>query len=245
MDWIELYNPQTASQTLSGWILRDEDITHQFRIPFSTLIPAGGYWVLCRDTSAFKRFHPEVKNISGNISFGFGGKDQVRLFTSAALLVDSVAYDNDPPWPVEADGKGYSLEILDPSRDHVLPLSWARSIRFGGTPGRSNRLTSVASQPENNLPTRFALEQNYPNPFNPRTQIFYAIPKTGKVRLSVFDLLGKKVLDLVDNQRQPAGRYGVELDGRTLPSGVYFYQVQFIDENGVKQKLVKKMVLIK
>ncbi|MDZ7288378.1 MAG: CotH kinase family protein [candidate division KSB1 bacterium] len=244
-DWIELYNPQAISQPLSGWILRDEDVTHQFRIPFSAIIPAGGYWVLCGDTSAFKRFHPEVKNISGNISFGFGGKDQVRLYTSVGLLVDSVAYDNDPPWPVDADGKGYSLELIVPSSDHALPQSWAKSIQFGGTPGRANRVTGVESRPENNLPTHFVLQQNYPNPFNPRTRIVYAIPKTGKVRLLVFDLLGQKVLDLVDNQRQSAGRYSVELDGRNLPTGVYLYQVQFVDENGAKQKLTKKMVLIK
>ena len=92
---------------------------------------------------------------------------------------------------------------------------------------------------------QFALEQNYPNPFNPRTRIMYAIPKPGKVRLSVFNLVGQKVLDLVDSQHQPAGQYRVDLDGSKLPNGIYFYRVQFIDENGFERIQTKKMLLIK
>ncbi|MDZ7262633.1 MAG: lamin tail domain-containing protein, partial [candidate division KSB1 bacterium] len=244
-DWIELYNPQTMSQDISGWIVKDNDNAHAFPIPSGTIMPAGGYWVLCADTSAFRQFYPEVKNISGNIPFGFGDKDQVRLFVPWGQLVDSVAYQNEAPWPNEADGKGFSLELLDPGRDHSLPENWAKSAQFGGSPGKANQPTGVERKPESHLPIQFVLEQNYPNPFNPRTRIGYVIPEPGKVRLAVFDILGRRVLTIMDGQYQPAGRYQVDLDGKDLPSGIYFYQVQFIDEKAEKQSQTKKMLLIK
>jgi hypothetical protein len=244
-DWIELYNSQPMNQDVSGWILKDNNNAHTFQIPSGTIIPAGGYWVLCADTAIFKQFHPDVNNISGNIPFGFGDNDQVRLFVSFGRIVDSVAYENNDPWPGDADGKGYSLELLNPSMDHSLPENWAKSAQFGGSPGKANRSTKIEWKPENNLPMQFALEQNYPNPFNPRTRIMYAIPKPGKVRLSVFNLVGQKVLDLVDSQHQPAGQYRVDLDGSKLPNGIYFYRVQFIDENGFERIQTKKMLLIK
>ena len=244
-DWIELYNPQLTSQDISGWILKDNDNAHTFQIPSGTIIPAGGYWVLCVDTAAFKLFHPDVKTISGNIPFGFGEHDEVRLFVSLERIVDSVAYENDTPWPKEADGKGYSLELLDSGMDNSLLENWAKSTQFGGSPGKANRSSGIEWKPDSNPPTQFVLEQNYPNPFNPTTRIGYALPQSGKVRLAVFDVLGRRELNIIDNQYQCAGRYCVDLDGRDLSSGIYFYQVHFIDDNGRRLRQTKKMVLIK
>jgi parallel beta-helix repeat protein len=74
------------------------------------------------------------------------------------------------------------------------------------------------------LPTEFALEQNYPNPFNPSTTIKYELPRTSDVRLSVFDMLGRKVSVLV-NERRDAGVHEVKFDGSNLASGVYLYRL--------------------
>ncbi|MCI0512567.1 CotH kinase family protein, partial [candidate division KSB1 bacterium] len=203
-DWIELHNPLSMPQDLTGWLLKDNNNGHSFRVPSGTILPANGYWVLCTDTAAFQRHHPAIKNRVGNISFGFGEIDQARLFTPAGRLVDSVAYQNTGAWPSQTDGQGYSLELLDPQRDHTAPQNWARSIQFGGTPGQSNRTTAVERRPENNLPAHFVLEQNYPNPFNPMTKIKYFMPVSGRVTVTVFDLLGRKVLNIAENQWQPA-----------------------------------------
>jgi len=88
-------------------------------------------------------------------------------------------------------------------------------------------------------PLTFSLEQNYPNPFNPSTIISYGIPVKSKVVLKVFDVLGKEVATLL-NEEKPAGQYSIEFNAKDLPSGIYFYKLQagsFVE--------TKKMILIK
>jgi len=89
------------------------------------------------------------------------------------------------------------------------------------------------------LPVEFAVEQNYPNPFNPATKIAYSLPVTGKVALKIYNLLGREVLTLVDENKQ-AGRHEVLFDASTLPSGLYYYRLQ----SGSFDQ-VKKMVFLK
>ena len=89
--------------------------------------------------------------------------------------------------------------------------------------------------------TEYSLSQNYPNPFNPSTRIQYAISSTQFVTLKVYDLLGREVATLV-NEEKPAGSYNVEfrMQNLELSSGIYFYKLQagsFVE--------TKKMILIK
>ena len=95
----------------------------------------------------------------------------------------------------------------------------------------------------NNLPQKFSIS-NYPNPFNPVTKIKYEIPNLGnknfiKVQIKVYDLLGKEVAILVNENKQ-AGTYEIEFNGNKFVSGIYLYKIEagdFIE--------VRKMVLIK
>jgi Leucine-rich repeat (LRR) protein len=100
---------------------------------------------------------------------------------------------------------------------------------------------------ESLLPTKLTLFQNYPNPFNPNTTIKYSVPKQSNVTLKVFDVLGSEVASLV-NAEQPQGNYVVELDGKNLTSGIYFYRLQAGDpESSSGQVFVetKKMIVLK
>jgi hypothetical protein len=89
------------------------------------------------------------------------------------------------------------------------------------------------------LPTGFTLEQNYPNPFNPSTSIRYTLPIESKVKLEVFDLLGRSVDVLVDDLK-PAGFYEVSFDASKFASGVYIYRITTFQNT-----ISKKMLLIK
>ena len=79
------------------------------------------------------------------------------------------------------------------------------------------------SQPT--VPTHFSLDQNYPNPFNPVTTIQYSIHQRANVSLKVYDVLGREVLTLV-NEEKTAGNYVAVFNGNKLTSGVYFYCLQ-------------------
>jgi len=88
-------------------------------------------------------------------------------------------------------------------------------------------------------PKEFALYQNYPNPFNPATIIKYDLPNISDVSLIIYDILGRKVKELV-NAKQQAGRYEIQFNASSLSSGVYIYQL-------VADKYIssKKMILLK
>jgi hypothetical protein len=97
------------------------------------------------------------------------------------------------------------------------------------------------------IATSFNLEQNYPNPFNPATKISYSIPQTSKVTLKIFDILGKEVATLVNEELSP-GEYTIEFNASSLTSGVYFYQItvggpETSSGQGIIQ--TKKMLLLK
>jgi photosystem II stability/assembly factor-like uncharacterized protein len=89
------------------------------------------------------------------------------------------------------------------------------------------------------IPSGFSLHQNYPNPFNPTTRIKFDIPKASLVRLTVYDILGRQVAELV-NENLNAGVYEYSWSGAELSSGIYFYKLQagdFVE--------TRRMVLIK
>jgi len=90
------------------------------------------------------------------------------------------------------------------------------------------------------VPITYILSQNYPNPFNPVTTIKYGLPKFGKTSLIVYDILGRVVTKLVDNEFKDAGTYEVQWDASNFSSGIYLYTL----ESG-SYKETKKMVVIK
>jgi photosystem II stability/assembly factor-like uncharacterized protein len=111
--------------------------------------------------------------------------------------------------------------------------------------GSSTSIFMVSSEPlaaddsENPVPSYYSLEQNYPNPFNPSTKINYSVPRLGLVTIKVFDLLGREVSTLV-NEEKNSGNYEVDFNGIGLPSGVYFYKL-----TSGNFSETKKLVLLK
>jgi hypothetical protein len=97
----------------------------------------------------------------------------------------------------------------------------------------------VGVEDEENVVLTYELAQNYPNPFNPTTQIQYSLEQSSMVTLRVFDVLGREVATLI-NENQNAGRHVVDFNASNFASGIYFYRLEagsFIQ--------VKKMILMK
>ncbi len=92
---------------------------------------------------------------------------------------------------------------------------------------------------ETALPNSFELAQNYPNPFNPTTIIEFSLPRASQVKLTVFNVLGQEVEELV-NRSMPAGAHQVEFDAGDQPSGIYFYRLSHTEGT-----VTKKMALVK
>lgn len=109
-----------------------------------------------------------------------------------------------------------------------------KQIDYDGSFSYSNEVNT-----EVNLPLEYSLEQNYPNPFNPGTTIKYSIPADGHVKLSVYNLLGEEVANLVNSQ-QKAGRYEIDFNASNLASGVYVYRLE--SSNFISSK---KLILMK
>ncbi len=100
-------------------------------------------------------------------------------------------------------------------------------------------ITSVDEEYGEETPNTFSVSQNYPNPFNPTTTISYTLPQAGAVQIKIYDILGREVAKLVDEQKS-AGKYSVQWNGSNYASGVYFSSITFNN-----QRLYKKMLMIK
>jgi hypothetical protein len=95
------------------------------------------------------------------------------------------------------------------------------------------------------LPASFRLHQNYPNPFNPSTNISFELPAEALVKLTVYDMLGREVAQLVNSQK-PAGRHEVLFEGAALTSGIYYYRLEVQSLTEVRRFVeVRKMALLR
>jgi hypothetical protein len=113
-----------------------------------------------------------------------------------------------------------------------VTITGGRSIRRANvtvlgtfTVGTFTSLTDV-EESQTDIPVEFSLKQNYPNPFNPTTTIIFDLPKKSQVSLKIYDLLGREIAILVNNEEMSAGSYSKGFNASRLTSGVYFYRIQ-------------------
>ena len=239
-DWIELYNRSEQSINISGWYYSDSDDNHKFILPDETILGPGEYLVLVEDDSSFTSCFPDVKNYLGETGFGLSGSGEfMKLVDNEGEIIDSLTYDDKSPWPEEADGNGSTLELIDADKDNSVAESWNASKEHG-TPGNINSavVTNVVKKLKT-IPKEFLLFQNYPNPFNPSTNIGFALPFPGKVKLTVYNQLGQLVATIADGEYS-AGTHLLHFNAGDLASGIYFYRIK---AGSFFQ--AKKMILVK
>jgi hypothetical protein len=176
-------------------------------------------------------------------NYGYGDMYYVYSLTGgSAIDFAEKVYVND---------SGPTIAVGGPIDNLLLIPAWAYSIgsdlKFS-SPARSVQYVLIEPGPNtgvsnDNISGRifeFKLDQNYPNPFNPRTMISYSLPQICNVTLKVYDLMGREVAALIQNERKAPGNYEISFDASNLSSGVYFYKLQ--TERFIK---TKQMVLVK
>jgi spore coat protein A len=132
------------------------------------------------------------------------------------------------PYAVNADGPAGRLEAPPyPGYNFTHPFD-----------GFARRGGNAPSEPVA-IPASFVLSQNYPNPFNARTLIQYSLPQATHVSLDIYDILGRKVRNLVDSDQEP-GQFQVSVNAGDFASGVYFYKLQAGDFSETKRMSLLK-----
>ena len=127
-------------------------------------------------------------------------------------------------------GKSLTLSALN-----LITISTSSgTVTIGGT-GSSAKIAANGSDksayfnettPGEDIPNIFVLSQNFPNPFNPTTTISFSLPSTSMVSLTIFDILGRKIATIVDNEIMAAGNYSKQWNALEFSSGIYFYRLQ-------------------
>jgi hypothetical protein len=176
-----------------------------------------------------------------------------------AYFSEELEFANVPPTPYD-----YLVQVYADVNVEPLPENWStiepEDIDAGYSSGSTsatasttgaqlgdlnNELTPTAIDGEDNaVPETFNLAQNYPNPFNPETTIEFSLPKTAKVTMTIYNVLGHKVRTLTNSEFQ-AGSHSIKWDardnnGNITSAGLYFYQMKV--DNHVE---MKKMILMK
>ena len=120
------------------------------------------------------------------------------------------------PVPINGTAGEYKIFPLYPGPDQLTGSTYPGDIKVDET--------SLVKR-ENGVPRDFQLLQNFPNPFNPATTISYILPARSHVTISVFNLLGQQVAEVLNDMRE-AGNQSVTFSAAGLASGVYFYRLQ-------------------
>lgn len=204
-DWIELYNPESTVKDISNWKIKDDNDSHVFVIPEGTQVEANGYLIIVKDEADFTTAFPGIPYI-GELGFGFGGSDEVRLYTSDDKLVDEVKYESESPWPTCAYETGNTLELITPELDNSLPESW-NCINENGSP---NAVNSSGLYIEN---VTYSLLKIFPNPVK---NSLYISGDSSSYNIKIYSLLGQLVM---------AASNVDEVDVSSFAKGVYLIKI--------------------
>ena len=164
--------------------------------------------------------------------FNLGDRELAWLISGLNEVVQEVNTDfqiPDSATVIHGIKVNLSAWFDNPPQDLLVKLKWF----FDNDPATDNSLGGLFPDGITNtvepgpiiIPKEYILSQNFPNPFNPSTMINYSLPKSAMVIIKVYDLLGKEVATLINDEQAP-GNYTVKFNAKNLTSGIYFYRMQ-------------------
>ncbi len=218
-DWVELYNPNTFAVDVSNWQLKDEDDSHIYKIPSETSITPNGYLVLVKDAADFKLVFPEISNFIGDLGFGLGTSDTVRLFDTNEVLQDQVSYSSVTPWKTCANETGNTLELIAPELDNSLPKSW-NCITPNGSPNKINNSALYIDK------TRSNTLKIYPNPVQ---NTLYISGDLNQYNIKIYSISGQELFNDQNTNKVNVSQ---------LKQGIYFINISE-NQNSIQLKFVK------
>ena len=155
--------------------------------------------------------------------------------------MDSVKYDDDDPWPIEADGEGPTLELINPTYDNSLPESWTSSQQYGSPANQNTNFLDPDNQDRVVIPQEHALLPAYPNPFNGSVRIPFKLSSQINSSITIYNVLGKEILNIPIENMGPGDHSiswsGINQMGLQVGNGVYFIRLN-IDTKNNSQKVI-------
>lgn len=222
-DWVEIYNPESTTVDLSGWIFKDSDNKHAYAFPYGYLLRPDDYVVVSEKLTDFQTTYPDMNNVIGSFGFGLSSSGEpVRLYDNLGQLVDSVYYTSSSPWPVQAAGTGATLELKSPAFDNAIAGNWYANSLLTGTPGSLNSFVSGVDK------VNTTLLGIYPNP---ATGKFYLQTETKEALVEVISLQGSVLKSVLLS----FGLHSVNVSD--LSSGMYLVRVT-VDGKQMTEKLI-------
>ncbi len=238
-DWIELYNANGTDVDLSGWIFKDGDDSHEFIIPDGTIIGRGTYLVLCRHSGRFAGIYPDVSNYIGDFNFGLSSSGELlRIYDTGGIIVDSLAFLPNLPWPESPNGNGPTLELINPLIDNSRAKYWLASCQTYGTPGKLN----CAFNPndvgkENIIPGKDIISGPFPNPAGDISAVRFNAALINKFKLQLVGSNGIIIKELINAGQIPTGSM-ININVGGLAGGLYFVKLTTADRIITKPLIV-------
>lgn len=230
-DWVEFYNPASHAIDISNWYFKDgNDNNDRFTFPANTIIPSEGYIVVCEDRPRFEHCYGDQYPGSppGEFDFGLSSDGEtLRLYDDMDVLVNRMTYESTHPWPPEADGKGYTLSLINGTLDNTAAQNWQSSPTPGGTPGKWNDLDKSIEKRK-----KFSFDRY-------RNTIHLFLLTSHTVNINLFSLNGRKVKSIVNRTLTPAS-YRFNVVPESLGSGYYLLRIS-IDN---KMKALYKVIIV-
>lgn len=226
-DWVELYNNGTTAVDISEWSFMDQNDV--YKIKANTILAPDEYVVLAKNLSFFQTKYPGISNLQGDYDFKLSNNgEQLSLLDRDENIMTTLTYDELAPWPILANGSGWTMELVDYDGDQTQASNWTIGCK-DGSPGMAYDASCPVLNTETDLEQYISL---YPNPANNLLNI--AINDD----LSMYNKVVLRNTQGLVLMQQDIHDQVTQLDLSNLSSGIYFFTLESFVGN-ITKRVVK------